>query len=100
MKAIYPKIYATFQGKFVKEPWKWGSKEEYYRFVTDDGEIIEQNHFSSNGGTPKAVKREWGKLCKNEGYNKVITEHGLMPIGTRVKLYIKKNKWCFRHMGE
>jgi len=100
MKAIYPKTYAVYLGKGERDKEKTYGKEEVYRFQTDDGTIIEQKHFSRSGGTPTRLKREWYRLCREIGYRKALVEYNIMPVGTRVKLYFKPGRWCYRHMGE
>jgi len=89
-KLYYPKVYATYQGE----------DKQGHHFVTDAGEEIVQKHFSRSGSTPRRLKYEWYRLIREKGYRKALVIFNIMPVGTRVKLYMREGTWHYRHLGE
>jgi hypothetical protein len=105
MKTLYyPKTYAVYLGRFLKDDkWRFSPTDRDYvhRFeAVDTKEIIEANHFGRSGSTPIRVKQAWYKMITEVEYRKALTKFGIMPIGTKVKLYQRQGSWYYRHMGQ
>lgn len=99
-KTYYPKTYATYHGVGSRYKKRSYAKEAIHRFLTDAGETLELVGLGRSGSTPRRLKRVWYALIDQVGYRKALVQFGIMPIGTRVKLYQRDGRWCYRHLGQ
>ena len=96
----YPKIYATYVGESVSLDSKTGKYVTKYSFKTEgsDAPLILTN-VRGYGRTPIKFQRLWTAMVAALGYSNARKLYGLVPVGTKVKLFQKRGEWCFRHMG-
>lgn len=96
----YPKIYATYLGEQSEIDPKSGKYVTKYSFKVEgsDSPLI-LNNVRGYGRTPIKFQRLWTAMVAALGYSNARKLYGLVPAGTKVKLFQKRNEWCFRHMG-
>lgn len=87
----YDKIYASYLGLV---------NGEHAFKDTESTQVIISKHFTRSGSTSREVGKAWYAMVASLGYRKAIIAFGLMPVGTIVKLYLRENKWHYRHLGE
>ncbi len=111
---IYPKIYAVYKGHFRVEVDGFVgfiNNGSVYRFETDDGEIIDVcadyrfsrelgRQLGRSGHTPRKVSRQAYNERLAAYHKKRPALSNIMPVGTRVKLYKRDDRWMYRHLGE